>query len=893
MKVPGIRWLVAGALALGLASAGCDDDAPSCPALPDAGPSGGFGAWDATAPTPSADVWDGGASAPDAADPGTDGAPSPGETGAPCLSNENCFSGYCVESTQGYVCSALCGSGEQCPDGWGCRAVVNNGVDVVFICLPNVLKLCHPCLSDITCGAGVCAELAEGTFCTQPCDHAPCPEGFTCVEAQASDWQAVKRCEPANGSCTCRPETEGGERSCQVTNDLGTCFGVEACDPTSGWVGCTASAAAIETCNGLDDDCNGKVDDTLPAAKPCEQTNDLGTCQGEATCLGPLGYVCNAQMPAPEACDNQDNDCDGQTDEGFVDPLTGYYATEEHCGSCHHGCDEAIANGTGTCETTATPPECVVTSCDEGFVKVPPYQCIPSLSKLCAPCTADAHCVVEGAKCLDYGAEGTFCGLPCADDGGCDFGYHCNPDEGQCRSDTGTCSCDGTNTSLLKGCQVKWDDPDDPSKPSITCYGSQPCTTEGWGACQLPSDACDGVDNDCDGVVDEAYVDDDGRYVTDEHCGACNLNCATLSTGDAAGVCDTAPPIPTCAIACAPGFEDVDGNPANGCECQLMPGDDLPDGSDTDCDGMDGSESLGLFVSKEGDDGGPGTRDMPMRTITAAIERALSDGVPHVYVATGVYVENVRLQPKVHVYGGYTSDFGFRDPALAETVVFGTSPTADLPGAVTAKNIAKKGKQTAVLDGFTIFGYHQKAQSASSYAVYLLNVDDSLALTHNVIVAGAGGDGPPGSAGQDGLPGTDGDPGLDALDHAGQSCNPVTQSHPGGAAGTMSCGGGDVSGGAGGTSTCPSTFSPQPGTTETGKPGKGPGSSAGAGGKAGWDAEVISFAGCTCLLPDESAHGQQGEAGHDGSQGKAGAGCPDGAGSTTGGLWSGFAGQAQ
>ncbi len=72
----------------------------------------------------------------------------------------------------------------------------------------------------------------------------------------------------------------------------------------------------IETaCNGVDDDGDGLVDVLLPAGPNVCQTGRPGTCgQGFATCIG-TQRVCLAPPPVPEVRDGLDNDCDGKIDD--------------------------------------------------------------------------------------------------------------------------------------------------------------------------------------------------------------------------------------------------------------------------------------------------------------------------------------------------------------------------------------------------------------------------------------------------------------------------------------------------------------------------------------------------------------------------------------------------
>jgi hypothetical protein len=94
---------------------------------------------------------------------------------------------------------------------------------------------------------------------------------------------------------------------------------------------CNASAGqpSSETCNGVDDDCNGAVDEGQPGSGMACTSNLPGICSdGTTACVGGA-LVCNANAsPQAETCNGIDDDCNGVPDDGpagLGDPcVTGY-----------------------------------------------------------------------------------------------------------------------------------------------------------------------------------------------------------------------------------------------------------------------------------------------------------------------------------------------------------------------------------------------------------------------------------------------------------------------------------------------------------------------------------------------------------------------------------------
>jgi len=100
------------------------------------------------------------------------------------------------------------------------------------------------------------------------------------------------------------------------TGQLGECAnGTTTC--LGGAVSCIAPMAMEDICDGLDNDCDGQVDNHgVGVGLPC-MTGIPGECAtGFTTCEMGMLRCAQSNLPVAEACDNKDNDCDGMVDDG-------------------------------------------------------------------------------------------------------------------------------------------------------------------------------------------------------------------------------------------------------------------------------------------------------------------------------------------------------------------------------------------------------------------------------------------------------------------------------------------------------------------------------------------------------------------------------------------------
>jgi MYXO-CTERM domain-containing protein len=315
------------------------------------------------------------------------------------------------------------------------------------------------------------------------------------------------------------------------------------------------NARPRELCDGRDNDCDGAVDEDFPSlGQACREGR--GDCENDGIVVCDAdgeGTTCsvNPGDPRAEVCDDEDNDCDGQIDEGLINACGGCGdAPVEQCNGRDDDCDGAT---------------------DEG------------VQNACGACGAVPRDVCDGADndCDGRTDEGVLnacgaCGQPPAEvcdceDNDCDNRIDEVPGAGCPR-----CDCDLTNGGV-EACDGTDNDCDGIIDEGVLNRCGE-CGAE-------PAEICNGLDDDCDGAMDE------NPQGVGEQCGSSVGACMPGVTVcvDSAIICNggTDPMQEACDGADNDCDGAVDEDALNACGWCGPPRVEVCDNIDNDCDGAD------------------------------------------------------------------------------------------------------------------------------------------------------------------------------------------------------------------------------------------------------------------------------------------------------------------
>lgn len=256
--------------------------------------------------------------------------------------------------------------------------------------------------------------------------------------------------------------TRGAVEACEQPDDM--VDNADDCDDGDEDI----SPDADEVCNEIDDDCDDRIDEDAAAGTyyyDNDNDNYGDPDSGVESCEQPANTVTNdddcndndndINPDATEVCDQQDNDCDGSTDEGV--PTETYYADDDNDG---------YGDNNDSVESCEQPVDTVLNNddCDDTD-----NQINPDIAEICDD--------------VDQDCDGR------ADDG--------------IATDTYYADVDGDGYGDANG------DVDDCEQPAKTVVNSDDCDDTDNDINPNGDEVCDGKDNDCNGSIDDNASDED------------------------------------------------------------------------------------------------------------------------------------------------------------------------------------------------------------------------------------------------------------------------------------------------------------------------------------------------------------------------------------------------
>ena len=316
----------------------------------------------------------------------------------------------------------------------------------------------------------------------------------------------------------------------------------------------SVNPAVTETCNTIDDNCDGTVDESTASDAPTWYLDSDSDGYGDPassiqSCLWPGGYSANASdcddssasvsPAATETCNTVDDNCDGSVDEASASDASTWYMDADT-----DGFGNAVASTLSCNQPSGYISD--ATDCDDSNAAVN-----PNATEICNGVDDDCDGTVDGTDAAD---ASTWYADVDSD------GY------GDILSPTVACS-----------------------QPSGFLSDSSDCDDNDADVSPLGTEVCDGIDNDCDGTLDGGDAADASTWYADF---------------DADGFGDPDESVFAC--------EPPSGFVADSLDCDDEDADRNPDaeetwydGVDSDCGGDDDYDADGdgyVSESYEGDD---------------------------------------------------------------------------------------------------------------------------------------------------------------------------------------------------------------------------------------------------------------------------------------------------
>ena len=483
---------------------------------------------------------------------------APCDDGNACTENDTCSDGTCAGDLNDPDGDGACGEADACPD--------------------DPLKTAVG-----ACGCGTADTDLDGNSVID-CQER-CGDGLTHADTEDCDDGNTAEGDGCQNDCTVSDCRTGEQDDCD-TGLQGICAaGRKTCEGGI-WGNCQQinQASSDANCDGDDNNCNGEVDEGY-VETPTTCGSGLCASTGKVVCEGGTTRdTCTALAGEAETCDGLDNDCNGDIDDGF-----------NIGSSCTSGTGVCLVGGRLVCDGSNA------TRCDATLVD----GAIADTDN--NPCTTDT--CVAGVETHEPVANGEDCNADdslCTENDSCQGGV-CQPGQsvtctaqdtchtaGTCEPSTGACSNPAIGTGTLNACggcgaianQDQHGQPCTIGEGSCSGTGNYECQGQNAIVCNAIPDADDTVleTTACSQRICRAGVPVDSPFENGSPCNA-DSNACTENDSCQGGICvagtpKTVPPDTRCI--------DYGCNPADGSitETPLTGTAETCNGEDDDCDGQ-------------------------------------------------------------------------------------------------------------------------------------------------------------------------------------------------------------------------------------------------------------------------------------------------------------------